>query len=179
VKAYTVRKGKHAFTPYAGCLKRNPLQMAWRVKFGTGTDYSLPYPDNRDWNKGGGLSYRMLTNHEHSIMWGWRWNADKQAHEVCMYTHLDGERKIGTSHTAPPDLTDKEVALIVPRGVECLITLKKQDGKYRMGFSLDNGPANYCTLTYTHREGFARCIGAWFGGNRAASNDMTLHIDRT
>jgi len=177
VKAYRVKKGQHAFSPWPFCLKRNPNVMAWRVKFGEGTDYILPYPDNRDWNKGGGVSYRLLTNHEDLIMWGWRWNANKGAHDVCMYAHLDGVRKVGTSHTAPPD-ADREVALVVPRGSECLITLKVEDGKYTMGFSLAGASANYCALTYTHREGWARCIGPWFGGNRPAPNDMTLHIER-
>jgi hypothetical protein len=177
--AYTVKAGKHAFSPYAFCLKRNPKQMAWRVTFGKGSDYTLPYPDNRDWNKGGGLSYRMLTNHEHSIMWGWRWNAEKNEHEVCMYAHLDGVRKVGKSHTAPPDVQDKEVAYEVPFGIECLITLKIENGKYLMGFSVPGRPVNYCALTYTHREGWARCIGAWFGGNRQAPQNMTLYIEKT
>lgn len=173
MKQYRVRKGKHGFTPYLIDVRRTISTVVWDGMFGQGTDYALPYPDNRDWNKGGGFSFDLLTNHEDSFMWGWRWNADVQAHELCAYCHIDGVRKVAKNGKVPVDPADPEVMLRVPFGQKFRVLVEVRDGAYWFVFASGRA-ANRCFVIHTHKKRWARRIGPWFGGNRAAPQDMEL-----
>lgn len=172
MRRYTCKEGKHAFRPYILDI-RKPTLTLWEGRFGAGTDYALPYPDNRDWNKGGGFSFDALTNHEDSFMWGWRWNADAKAHELSAYCHIDGVRKIAQNGKEPVDPDDAEVMLRVPFGQHFRVLIEVKDGVYWFNFSTGR-EQNRCIVIHTHRKRWARRIGPWFGGNRAAPQDMEL-----
>lgn len=95
---YTVYPDSHAFRlcgliwepPY---INRNKKVFRWRVKFDRNCLYSFGMPDQRDWNKGGGVSFNLFTNHKDSAMWGWRAN-DGGGIDLTAYCHVDGERKV-------------------------------------------------------------------------------------
>lgn len=173
MKKYRVKKGKHTFKPYVLDIRHNISTVVWDGMMGEGTDYTLPYPDSRDWNKGGGFSFDMLTNHEDSFMWGWRWNAEAQAHELCAYCHIGGVRKIAQNGKEAPDPADREVMLRVPLGQKFRVLVEVRNGAYWFVFASGRA-ANRCFVTHAHKKKWVRRVGPWFGGNRAAPNDMEL-----
>ena len=101
---YTIFKGKHAAQIYgmatpAPVIRRGVKNVAWTVCFDKNCAYTLPGADQRDWNKGGGLSFasallskEMLSNHVDSAMWGWRYNPLTGLIELTAYCHIDGKR---------------------------------------------------------------------------------------
>lgn len=189
---YTVYKGQHVFQLWGRvweppCISKDVVQMTWEAKFGDGADYVLPYPDSRDWNKGGGRSFDMLTNHRDSVMWGWRANNEKGGHDLCMYCHVDGMQVIGTEHIRFIDPEDAEVMLFVPKGDSCTISVKLDAVHKRYKMSMRCGQeANYCEIPFTHDKRWSRSIGAWFGGRNhntkrpnPAPQKMDLYIGKS
>lgn len=181
MKRYTVPKGKHAFLldgwlPVIPMLTRDTTQAAWRVRFDDA--YHLPYPDNRDWNKGGGLSFDLHTNHTDSAMWAWRWNAEDGVFELAAYGHVEGRRIVATNGK-PRISEDDEVMMTARSGEEVLITMRvdRVNSRYRFAFSQGRNICE-CWVPFEHSKRTSRTIGPWFGGNRTAPNRITLYIER-
>lgn len=179
MKRYTVPKGKHAFLlngwlPVIPMITRDTTQVAWQVRFDT--SYYLPFPDSWDWNKGGGLSYDLHTNHTDSAMWGWRYNDGM--FELCVYCHVEGKRIVATNGK-PGVVGDAEVMLRAIAGQEVLITMRvdRVNKRYRFAFSQGRNVTE-CWVPFEHSKRLSRTIGPWFGGNRAAPEDVTLYIGR-
>lgn len=177
---YVCYKGQHAFIPYFPVITRDAKQLMWQGRFGSGADYLLPFPDSRDWNKGGGLSFNLLTNHIDSLMWGWRYNADLICHELSAYCHVDSKRVVAKNGMQHPDPSDWEVMLRVPFGNDFSIVVQVDTVMKRYEFAFRTGEVvNYCYIPFTHSRRTGRIIGPWFGGNRTAPQRMELHMKRS
>lgn len=65
---YTVRKGCHLFLPLQlGCFKSDFKKLAWQGRFTESCRYDLKSSDQKDWNKGGGISHDLFTNKKNSL----------------------------------------------------------------------------------------------------------------
>ena len=188
MKRYAVRKGAHAFTrcglPVMPVVRRRITRIQWQVHFPESAAYELPYPDDRDWNKGGGLSFDLTTNHRDATMWAWRWNAIAQVWEVTAYHHIDGARSVSTDKGAWNP--DREVLVWVNPRQTLTATLTVDYGRKTYQWALQSDPASigegsafhFAVQPFTHEKTWARTIGPWFGGNRPAPKDMEIFYTR-
>ncbi len=178
LKKYQVKEGAHSFQPAGGieppCLKKNVTRIIWKVRIGD-LRYTLPHPDNRDINKGGGISFDVLTNHVDAAMWGFRYWNDEGIDSVQFfsYCHVNGGTIKG--HSAKPRLRpeDPEVLLEVPHDSKQVVTITLDihwDRKvYAFLFEDGAGFAQRTETPFTHNKKLGRTIGTWFGGE----NDET------
>lgn len=178
---YVVYPSRHAFQLWGRvwqppCIIRRPTLLSWQVRFGEGCDYELPGADQQDWNKGGGISFDLLTNHTDAIMWAWRWNPVLKMIELAMYAHVDGQRVIARNELMP---NDGEVMIRLRIGQTSRVSLKVDEmpNHYDMNFQVIGSDESYpAAISFTHEKTIARTIGAWFGGNRPAPKRMEIYI---
>jgi len=178
VKRYTVRKGRHAFKrngwPIIPVVRRKPLTIAWNVKFGEDSRYILPFPDSRDWNKGGGLSFDLLTNHRDSAMWAWRYDAQGGLFEIAAYHHVDGVRVIAKNGG---NRQDPETLFRIREGETLNIYLRVNYETKFYEWTIGTGTGRiFAAVPFQHGKAWTKSIGAWFGGTSAAPRDVTLEI---
>jgi hypothetical protein len=174
-RAYFVQKGKRRFTsgPFdVPRIRRNLRTVEWEVLFSPACRYALPGADQDDWNKGGGVSFDLFTNHTDSVMWSWRYNPVTDLIELGMYCHVDGKRVIVKAHSS-------EVIQAVKIGDTVLIrlTIGRTVKSYSMDFNTSTNAAG-AMVPYSHDKKTARTIGAWFGGNHSAPHTMNIYILR-
>lgn len=173
---YTVQPGKHDFWPPE---PRTPVlsggfSWQWDVVFDASCRYSLPGEDQKDFNKGGGVSMRMFSNNRDAVMWAWRYNPKGDKVDITLYVNRNGKNEIGEP--------GKLVLLGVPVAERVRITLTYSGG------------GNW-SLTAAHRDASGRVVdiatmynniktpavlwrlGLWFGGNQPAPNEMQVWVD--
>lgn len=180
---YTVKKGRHVFKlfgwiPVAPQFVKRPTLISWLVRFDEGCDYLLPGADQQDWNKGGGVSFDLLTNHIDSAMWAWRYNPALELVELAMYAHVDGLRWVARNEIRP---SEGEVLNRIAIGETARISLKIdwEGGNYDMSMQVVGDNESYTgNIQFTHDKQMGRMIGTWFGGNNAAPNKMNIYIKR-
>lgn len=183
MKRYTVKKGRHGFRllgvfPIIPKIIKRPILASWLVTFGEGCDYLLPGADQQDWNKGGGVSFDLLTNHIDSVMWAWRYNPALELVELAMYAHVDGLRWVARNELRP---SEGEILNRIAIGETARISLKVdyEEGNYDMNIQVVGDNESYPgIIPFTHEKEIARTIGVWFGGNNPAPNKMDLFIER-
>jgi len=158
-----VKKARHGFKPYRFGLFWKPWTIVSGVIFGEEAKYYLPYPDNYDWNKGGGLSFSMFTNHKNSVMWGWRYSQLYNQFEFTAYIHDNGKVK----------KEDKNYFVAIPgEPVTIQITIHSSHVAYTFKSGTDS---RTFSIPISFKPGrIARRIGAWFGGNNAAPKDLSF-----
>jgi hypothetical protein len=63
MRSYKVKKGKHDFKPTDSIGIANPClkEIKYKVIFTESCKYILPGEDQDDWNKGGGVSFSLLS----------------------------------------------------------------------------------------------------------------------
>lgn len=180
---YAVKKGRHVFKlagwiPVMPRIIKRPTLISWIICFGDGCDYLLPGADQQDWNKGGGISFDLLTNHIDSIMWAWRYNPALELVEMSMYAHVDGLRWVARNELRP---SEGEVLNRVAIGENARISLKIDwdECNYDMNIQVVGEDESYPgIIPFTHDKHTGRTIGAWFGGNNPAPNKMSIYIER-
>lgn len=168
MRKYKVKKGRHAFWPFAGSVLCNPSYLIYEVVFDNPAKYNLNTNDQFDWNKGGGLSYNMFTNHKNSAMWAWRYSPLYEKFHLTYYVH-DGD-KIRKG--------DLDYVTLDP-GQKVTITLKvSEEGEFRYWFTIGNNSREFIVHTNSKRKRFARQIGAWFGGNMTAPKKLFFRMKK-
>ena len=174
MKTYTCQKGKHRFTsgplgvPCLGRVRR----ASWEVAFSPSCRYNLPGADQDDWNKGGGVSFDLLTNHTDSVMWAWRYNPGTDKIELGLYCHVDGRREIAI------DVRGRQALLSVAIGEIVTVELEVEDSAYAMRFDCLSSETVTAAIPFTHRKKTIRTINPWFGGNNPAPHTMNLYLHR-
>lgn len=171
MKAYIVQKGQHRFRSSRFDMPRiwkDPRVISYRVWFSPSCAYTLPGREGEDWNKGGGVSFDLFTNHTDSVMWSWRYNPATDLMELGLYCHVDGKVVRAKPHGT-------EVLATVPRGHE--IEIRLTIGRNLKAYGMEVGDSG-AIIPYTHDKRTARTINAWFGGNLPAPHDMSVHIER-
>ena len=176
LRIYTVQTGKHDFWPPE---PRTPhmsggLSWQWDVVFDASCRYNIPGEDQKDFNKGGGVSMRMLSNNRDAVMWAWRYNLKSDKIDLTLYVNRGGKHEIGEG--------DKLVLLSVPIAQNARIVLTYSGG------------GNW-SLTVAHRDVEGRVVdigtmytniktptilwrlGLWFGGNQPAPQEMQVWVD--
>jgi hypothetical protein len=159
--------GHHAAQPrWFDYKKRDWLGM--QFVFTDYASYELPGVDQEDWNKLCGLSFCLFSNHRNSVMVSWRWNPDDELFELGFYYHVRGKRVIRK------DYDGMEVfARVRPRGT-CFVNFKVD---HLMGVVYTNitvGEEQFTDSVELKTNRRSRVINTWFGGNRAAPNDIYL-----
>lgn len=187
MKKYIARKGQHQFTrlglPVVPAIRRNISLMRWRVRFDESAAYVLPMPDAKDWNKGGGLSFHLLTNHKNAAMWAWRWNSSAQRIQFNAYCHIDGRRPIliTNPYQQAQGLKDGEVCFEAKPREVVEITLRVDNAKKRYDFDFrkeGSEKAWRIGVAYLEIGKWSRTIGPWFGGNMEAPQRICMEIER-
>ena len=169
---YTCQAGKNAFRPSVSLnIGHKPKLKGWWVTFDETCKYTLPGEDQKDWNKLAGLSFSLYTNHQNSAMFGWRWNPATLLFEVNAYCHISGKVEMSVPFfKAKPN---KEFAA----------WLEMDYKRNTVTFHVYAGtPADYekveTTIAFNNLPIITREIGAWFGGNNPAPQEMLLWKDR-
>jgi len=183
---YTVQKGDHAFKviglPILPSIRAKVETIQWAVKFEESCAYSLPGVDQRDWNKGAGLSFDLLTNHTDAAMFGWRYNPLSGRIELTAYCHVNEKREVlPRTKYAEKWGMDREVCLEVEIGMTAIIALhiNQETKRYDFGFKVNGSNVVWpVSVPFTHKKKWTRIINPWFGGNNAAPHKMSLYMER-
>jgi len=170
MKTYTVKKGKHDFRPVDSLRPANPCtkEIRYKVTFTESCKYTLPGEDQRDWNKGGGVSFSLFSNTRNAVMWAWRWRPEIQRIELCAYWHRDG-----VAHYAE---TENDFPFACNPGEEITISIRKAGGDWFVDFRAADG---FFQKPTTAKGSPLRVIGLWFGGNRPAPQEMSIILSKT
>ncbi len=177
---YTVEKGEHAFKPdlplYISSFS-SLRGFKYQIYFDESIKYKLNKKDQLDWNKGGGISFRLFSNNKDSAMWAWRWNPNKEKIELSAYSnHIDMPR----GRIMGQLRSRQQVIFTIDPFQETTITLEKSKDNRHIKFEFKAvGSSGVATVMHPIRKAFsfARRFHAWFGGNQPAPRDINLMID--
>lgn len=176
LRIYTVKAGKHDFWPPEPRTPhfRQGFSWTWEVVFDATCRYTLPGEDQGDFNKGGGVSFNLLSNNRNAVMWGWRYQPKNDMIQLCLYINKDGKKQIG--HDG--DL----VQLEIPIAERAKIQLTYLGGNtWAMGFYWLDADDRIIDAELVHftikTPTILYRLGLWFGGNRPAPNDMQVWVD--
>lgn len=166
---YSVEAGQHDYTPkqlFGGVFNRINTSkidaLEYEAYFDSSSIYTHPLSDDQiDWNKGGGFSFDLLTNHNNSVMWAWRWTPELGGFEISGYAHISGERF----------MFDLPYLVVAPNEV-FFVSIKELESKtWRVSLSDKKGNSIYKEVWFKTQGKKARRIEPWFGGNLASQND--------
>ena len=166
---YEVKKGKHSFRSGL-CLpkiRKRPSILTYEVILSGSAIYVLDNEDQLDWNKGGGYSFDLFTNHKNSFMWAWRYNIEKAVFEVTHYVH-DGDK----IHKGDNSF------LSVPAGQKFIIDVTIQKDKYLFWMQSGNNLVENVVYHNSKQGNIVREINPWFGGNRPAPTDLSFWMKK-
>lgn len=166
-----VKKGKHQFKPYKLRFAWKPKGIAFGVIFDESAMYDLESNDQFDWNKGGGLSFNLFSNHRKSAMFGWRYNIFENSFELTPYIH-NGKQIIKGDNL--PDSPNAVFSVSPGDPVNVTITFHKDLIFYYFTSSYQRSTVAISVNGWKYR--FARRIGGWFGGNRSAPKDLEYKV---
>lgn len=166
---YTVRKNCHFFFPLQlGYFKSSFEKLIWQGWFTDSCRYDLKSNDQKDWNKGGGISHDFFTNKKNSLRWAWRYNKETGLIELAGYAYVNGERKLS------------DFVFTVAIDQEFTVTMSRSDQKaWILEFSKVDGDG-YSGVAWEVPFGSiskrVRREGLYFGGNRKAPNRMHVFL---
>ncbi len=159
-------KGFHFSFPFRFTY-RKPKQIDAYVEFSENSKYNVDV-DQSDWNKLFGVKWHFFKPREDAIMCGWRYVAETDSFDLCLYIHKNGSY----DPYAKPliSVTSKAIIQIqfdeVAQKVRFLVCEHAHD-ETRTKVELDwtNFSSGYL-------------INAWFGGNRTPNRQISfdLHI---
>jgi len=161
---YKVKEGKHAYKPYQLKIRRNARAIKYTVAMDWENMYDLQDEDQQDWNKGGGLSFNMFTNHRNSAMWAWRYNPVTNFFEIGYYCHINGK----IEKSAQPEIN---VAPLLPFDV--LMVFMKDAVLFEFKTVLERKTVS---ISIGNWGNWSREIFPWFGGNNPAPEDLSFSI---
>lgn len=152
--------------------------IEWEVIFDESVRYLLDNGDQKDWNKGGGISFRLFSNNKESVQWAWRYNPDNDEVELTAYSNskkFPKGRFIGKfGGDVMHRLSIGEKAII-----RIYRSTQKPDVFYIRIARVH--PENFEQVGHIARKAWkwARLFGMWFGGNRFAPDNITGKIKTT
>lgn len=153
-------------------------QFAWQVRFTEESHYDLQSVDQRDWNKGGGVSFDWFNHLIDAAMWGFRKNLESGKYELAAYCHVDSKRIIPTIKVGVP-YADREVALELKENEVGLINLMIDWDNKKYKFSFTNGNVvNYLEVPFNHSIESQKEITPYFGGNRKSPRKHRINWNR-
>lgn len=87
-----VKKNKNQFTPKGNFIPIPTIYLnkdTWKghITFTEESKYILDDVDQGDTNKGYGVSWNILDNHDIAIMLGWRYNSQLDKFQLTLYWH--------------------------------------------------------------------------------------------
>ncbi len=168
---YTVKEGKHDFTPNHIQLKTDGFVVEYECVFYDVSKYILPNEDQLDWNKGAGWTNHILTNTKNSAMWGWRWNPTIDLFEITGYFHRDNKALYAENNFGGKTFKVTVGEYFYVRFIKNIAG----DDFYRVIIHNKN---NTKYLTYEVQYDQLKCcdrnIGSWFGGNQSAPNTISI-----
>lgn len=171
---YTCLIGQHDFKPNRLQFWSNNVTLRYYVVLNQDTEYILSGADQRDWNKGVGLTEDLFSNTKNSMMWAWRWNPDIQKFEHTLYCHVNGTRQIARNSAGGETIyySGSGDVFIVD------LTRNKIKGEYIIHLEDWNGvhSADYTIKSKKNPPIMVRNIGTWFGGNRTAPRTLRAYI---
>lgn len=161
-----IREGRHY--PFLGQIRplrlfRSGMVSNYLVAFKIDDLYQLGGTDQLDINKIWGLSFGF--HHNNSVRFGWRWNDTTNINEVFLYYYQDGERKsikIGDCHLGKPFYAQMWVTMTYNK---ICVSVEAFDFNTTIEFRM----RGVAVLGYE--------LGAYFGGNRVAPNDISIWRD--
>lgn len=149
-------------------------QPEWsrRVTFTDSCRYALPGIDQVDVNKLGGLAFGLTSHHVESVRVGWSYNPALRRIEIYAYAYVGGQRvweecawpNLGTVNIGQP--VDVRIRV---RGSHYLLDVRTPEGKLLAARRVDHH------LPVSRRR-WGRGLGLYFGGNRAAPQDVEVLI---
>lgn len=165
-----VKKGKNQFNRMGSivslpCLYVGKSHWQGSVGFLESAKYKLDAEDQQDTNKGYGVSWNILDNHDVSVMLGWRYNPATDEFELTFYGH-NGEypKRIW--------LEDAEGSLMFPvktkMNRQVFYSIAIEDGWVTCWFDTEDGsaPTKYKLFKpYKKLSGLQRRVEYWFGGD--------------
>lgn len=162
----------YGIIPVFPWFARNTESRSFYVMFTEKSKYDHGDDNNHDWNKGGGESYDLLSNHIDAFMWGWRYNQVKNLVEVCLYCHVNGNRVIYKKNGS-------EVLMEIPLNKLTYISFRRSPvtKTYRMAVSYDDSISE-AELPYTHDKRSRKTIAPYFGGDQTPPNKLTIHYQK-
>jgi hypothetical protein len=145
-----------------------PETVTWEVIFHN-PEYALGYPDQRDWNKGGGYSFDLLDNHRNSFMWGWRWNPEDRVVDATGYAHVNNQ-------VVKEDYNLFQVEKKEPFRVNITIL----PNQYVYVFQTESGKDLLITLPHNNDPGdrSGKTITPTFGGNRVPNKIVSFSLKK-
>ena len=176
LRIFTVQAGKHDFWPMEA---RTPhlsggLSWQWDVVFDASCRYTIPGEDQKDFNKGGGASLRMLSNNRDAVMWAWRYNPKRDVIELALYVNRSGKHEIGSEGEirtfAVPIAQKARLVLTYSGGGNWSLTMFRLDAD-------DNVLDVETTYTNIRTPPVVWRLGLWFGGNQPAPQEMQVWVD--
>jgi len=172
-----VEEGKHAFKPKM-FRYTNAKILQYKYKFNETVNYNLGNDNQCDWNKGGGLSAHLFTNHKNSAMWSWRYDLNGDI-LIAPYFHINGETLWAKApcSTLSPSKTDNSLPYVrVKPNQEFTITFSIIT-KNRVGITINVGGKDVYVEKEFPKASFKwwREIGPWFGGNEVAPQKIYLY----
>lgn len=162
--------------PHIPAFWDTPKEIEWEVVLDDDHKYMLDNGDQRDWNKGGGVSFDYFNNRIQAAMWAHRWNPEDNTFDYCFYVHDNSDTiKVHTSY-----YNDTETILKVPSKTRVKIRLKINyiDKYYEMFFTV-GGKEHKAKFYFTHNRYQTKEITANFGGNRTAPQKLIAWWSRT
>ncbi len=163
-KKYTVREGRHDFTPSPVPLPYPAATVSGWAVFHTSCWYDNLGVDNADWNKLAGV-YRWadVAKNKNAVILAWRPDVKiRDVFELCMYENIQGAN------------VPQESSIYKVRADEQFwFDFVLHDGKYTL---LING-IQVGQQQNDHKYKTVGKISAWFGGNRKAPHTMWLYMN--
>lgn len=176
LRIYTVKQGKHDFwppEPRTPHLSRG-LSWQWDVVFDASCRYALPGEEQEDFNKGGGVSFKLFSNSTDAVMWAWRHTPQGDKVDITLYVNRKGKHEIGEPGklvlSGVPLAKRVRIVLTYNGGGNWSLTVAPHDS---IGRITDIGTmyANIKTPSIVWR------LGLWFGGTLPAPQEMQVWVD--
>lgn len=164
---FRIHTGKHRARPLRFGLWWNRKSFAWSVKFTDSCRYDLKTDDQFDTNKLCGIGYIPGFHHKDSARFGWRYWPDKGWVELMAYCYVGGKRiiqnlefcEIGKTYHLQLNITEDSYVFNV----------------FDPAFDKAVGGTS---IPITHKKKLGYRLGVFFGGNRPASQDIQIQLDK-
>lgn len=172
MQTYTVRKGQHDYKPNNFWINRRYWRFRYKVKMGHDNVYDLGDEDQNDWNKGGGISNCIWSNHKMAAMWGFRWNIKMGFYELGGYFHRNNEilypgRGFPSDKFVIANIDDTVIIDVLMRKRKMSVIIYDHMGEILEVYNVDKNK---------HRW-LSREISAWFGGNEVAPRTLSFDME--
>lgn len=164
---YVCKAGEHEFKPGQTAILRTSRinELRYSVFFDSTAIYELGNSNQKDWNKGAGVSFDLFSNHENSLRWAWRWVPDSSFFQLNLYAYVDGNRVTGTGHLPSVGVWETFEVLIYPVDRQL----------WRIVFFPATERERSLEVSFNQVGGWARLSGWYFGGDEPAPHTVYVY----